>query len=189
MHSLLRENRVFSPPAEFAEKARIGSLAEYESKYRRSVEDPEAFWAEAASELDWITPFTSVVQGEMGHATWFNGGRLNLCHNAVDRHALGPRRDKIALLWEGEPGEVRRITYAELHDQVQRFANVLKSLGRPQRRSRRHLHGHVPRAGHGAARLRPHRRHPLRYLRRLRPPGDRRPSQRFAMRRRHHAGR
>ena len=129
MDSLLRENRVFPPPAEFAAKARIGSLADYESMYRQSVDDPDTFWANAASELDWFTPFHSVIEGEMGHATWFNGGQLNLCHNCVDRHATGSRADKIALLWEGEPGEVRRITYAELHQQVQRFANVLKSLG------------------------------------------------------------
>ena len=129
MHSLLRENRVFPPPAEFAAKAHIGSLAEYEALYRRSVDDPEGFWAEAAGELDWFTPFTSVIEGEMGSATWFGGGTLNLCHNCVDRHAAGPRRDAVALLWEGEPGEVRRITYAELHVQVQKFANVLKDLG------------------------------------------------------------
>ncbi len=130
MHSLLREDRVFPPPADFAAKARIGSLADYESMYRRSVEDPESFWSEAAAELDWFTPFTSVVEGEMGSATWFNGGKLNLCHNCVDRHAANPaRRDKIAILWEGEPGEIRRLTYAELLDSVQRAANMLKHLG------------------------------------------------------------
>ena len=129
MSSLLRENRVFPPPAEFAAKAHIRSRAQYDDMYRRSVEDPDGFWREAAAELDWFTPFTSVVEGAMGSATWFNGGKLNLCHNSVDRHATGPRADKVALLWEGEPGEVRRITFRELHEQVQRFANVLKSLG------------------------------------------------------------
>jgi acetyl-CoA synthetase len=129
MESLLRENRVFPPPEEFAAKARIGSMAAYEAMYHRSIEDPESFWAEAARELDWFTPFTSVVEGEMGSATWFNGGKLNLSHNCVDRHAAGALKDKIALLWEGEPGEVRRITYAELNQRVQRFANVLKKLG------------------------------------------------------------
>jgi acetyl-CoA synthetase len=127
--SLLRENRVFPPPAAFAEKAWIGSEAEYERMYARSVEQPEEFWAEAASELDWFTPWTKVLDGSGPHAKWFTGGKLNLSHNCVDRHALGARKDKIALLWEGEPGEVRKITYGELHDQVQRFANVLKSVG------------------------------------------------------------
>ncbi len=130
MQSLLREDRVFPPPAEFAAKARIGSLAEYEAMYQRSVDDPEGFWAEAAGELEWFAPFTSVVRGKMGAATWFEGGKLNLAHNCVDRHAANPaRRDKVALLWEGEPGEVRRITYAELLDSVQRAANMLKDLG------------------------------------------------------------
>ncbi len=129
MESLLRENRVFPPPPEFAAKARIGSMAAYDELYRQSIEDPSSFWADAAAELDWFAPFTSVVEGEMGSATWFNGGKLNLTHNCVDRHALGARKDKVALLWEGEPGEVRKITFGELHVEVQRFANVLKNLG------------------------------------------------------------
>jgi acetyl-CoA synthetase len=133
--SLMREHRVFPPPAEFAAKAWIGSEAEYEQMYRRSVDQPDAFWAEAASELEWFAPWTQVMDGTGAHAKWFVDGKLNLSHNCVDRHALGGRRDKIALLWEGEPSidgkatEVRRITFGELHEQVQRFANVLKSLG------------------------------------------------------------
>jgi acetyl-CoA synthetase len=129
MDSLLRENRVFPPPAEFAAEAHIKSLEQYEAMYRRSVDDPKAFWAEAAGELDWFAPWTEVQTGGISHATWFTGGKLNLCHNCVDRHANGARRDKVALLWEGEPGEVRKLTYGELHAQVQRFANVLKGLG------------------------------------------------------------
>jgi acetyl-CoA synthetase len=127
--SLLREDRVFPPPAEFAAKARIGSRAEYDEMYRRSVEEPDAFWAEAAAELDWMAPWSSVLTGFGAEAKWFTGGKLNLSHNCVDRHAASSRRDAVALLWEGEPGEVRRITYGELHEQVQRFANVLKSNG------------------------------------------------------------
>jgi acetyl-CoA synthetase len=129
VESLLREDRVFAPPAEFAAKARVGSVEEYEAIYRQSVEEPEAFWAEAAGGLEWFAPWEKVLEGEMGSAQWFVGGKLNLCHNCVDRHALGARREKTALLWEGEPGEVRRITYGELHTQVQRFANALKGLG------------------------------------------------------------
>jgi acetyl-CoA synthetase len=129
MDSLLREDRVFPPPPEFAAKAHIGSMAEYEAMYRRSVEDPTGFWSDAANELEWFTPFTSVLEGEMGSATWFNGGKLNLSHNCVDRHANGIHANKVAFLWEGEPGEVRSLTYAALLDHVQRFANVLKSLG------------------------------------------------------------
>jgi acetyl-CoA synthetase len=129
VESLLRENRVFPPPAEFAARARVGSVEEYEAMYRRSVEEPEAFWAEAAGELEWFAPWEKVVEGEMGSARWFVGGKLNLSYNCVDRHAAGARREKTALLWEGEPGEVRRISFGELHGMVQRFANVLKGLG------------------------------------------------------------
>ena len=129
MDSLLRENRVFPPPSEFANQALLTSFTDYKAMYKRSIEDPSGFWSEAASELHWFAPFRSVVEGEMGSATWFNGGKLNLSYNCVDRHANGARRDKIALLWEGEPGEVRRLTYGDLHHQVQKFANVLKSLG------------------------------------------------------------
>jgi acetyl-CoA synthetase len=129
LDSSLRENRVIPPPAEFAAKAHVKSLAQYEEMYRRSVERPEEFWAEAAGELEWFAPWTKVLEGEAQQAKWFVGGKLNLSHNCVDRHALGARKDKVALLWEGEPGEVRKITYGELHGQVQRFANVLKGLG------------------------------------------------------------
>jgi acetyl-CoA synthetase len=132
--SLLRENRVFPPPADFSARANIGSLEQYEQMYRRSIDDPEGFWAEAASELDWFTPWEKVLDGSGPHAKWFTGGKLNLSHNCVDRHAHSHRADKVALLWEGEPvlegkAEVRKLTYAQLLEQVQKFANVLKSLG------------------------------------------------------------
>jgi acetyl-CoA synthetase len=129
LDSSLRENRVFAPPAEFAAKARIKNVAEYEAMYRRSVEQPDEFWAEAAKELDWFAPWTKVIEGEAQHAKWFINGKLNLSYNCVDRHALGARKNKIALIWEGEPGEVRKLTFGELHEQVQKFANVLKSFG------------------------------------------------------------
>ncbi len=127
--SLLRENRLFPPPAEFSARAHIRSREEYEAMYKRSIDDSDAFWAEAASELEWFAPWSRVLEWNVPHAQWFVGGKLNLCHNAVDRHALGSRASKTAILWEGEPGEVRKLTYAELHAEVQRFGNVLKDLG------------------------------------------------------------
>jgi acetyl-CoA synthetase len=127
--STLRENRVFPPPAEFSAKAHIKSLAEYEALYKRSIEDPEGFWAEAAEELDWFKKWDKVLEWNLPWAQWFVGGKLNLSYNCVDRHALGARRDKTALIWEGEPGEIRRLTYGELHVEVQKFANALKNLG------------------------------------------------------------
>ncbi|HMD22393.1 MAG TPA: acetyl-coenzyme A synthetase N-terminal domain-containing protein, partial [Alloacidobacterium sp.] len=96
LDSTLRENRVFPPPAEFAAAARIKSLAEYEQIYRRSVEDPEGFWAEAARELHWFAPWDKVLEWNLPWAKWFVGGRINLSYNCVDRHALGDKRDKVA---------------------------------------------------------------------------------------------
>ena len=129
LDSTLRENRVFPVPEAFAEKAHVKSLAEYEEMYQRSIADPEAFWAGIAKELHWFEPWTKVLDWNLPWAKWFVGGKLNLCYNSVDRHALGTRKDKVAILWEGEPGEVRKLTFGELHVEVQKFANVLKSLG------------------------------------------------------------
>jgi acetyl-CoA synthetase len=127
--STLRESRLFPPPPEFSAKAHIKSLAEYEALYKRSIEDPEGFWAEAAKELHWFKTWDKVMEGNFPSVQWFTGGKLNLSFNCVDRHALGARRDKTAIVWEGEPGEVRRLTYRELHVEVQKFANVLQGLG------------------------------------------------------------
>jgi acetyl-CoA synthetase len=127
--STLRESRLFPPLPEFSAKAHIKSLAEYEALYKRSIEDPEGFWAEAAKELHWFKTWDKVMEGNFPLVQWFTGGKLNLSFNCVDRHALGARRDKTAIIWEGEPGEVRRLTYRELHVEVQKFANVLQGLG------------------------------------------------------------
>jgi len=127
--STLREDRVFPPPPEFSRKAHIKSLEEYERLYKQSIADPVSFWAEAAGELHWFKRWDKVLEWNEPWAKWFVGGKLNLSYNCVDRHALGARRDKTALIWEGEPGEVRRLTFVELHAEVQKFANVLKGLG------------------------------------------------------------
>ncbi len=129
LDSTLHEHRVFPPPAEFAAKAHVKSLEEYETLYRRSIQDPQRFWAEIASELHWFAPWTSVLEWNPPSARWFVGGKINLCYNCVDRHALSVRKDKVAILWEGEPGETRAVTYGELYLEVQKFANVLKGLG------------------------------------------------------------
>jgi len=127
--STLRENRVFPPPPEFSAKAHIKSLEEYESLYRESIQNPERFWAKAAGELHWFKPWDKVLEWNLPWAKWFVGGKMNLSYNCVDRHALGDRAQKTAIIWEGEPGEIRRLTYAELHAEVQKFANALKALG------------------------------------------------------------
>ncbi len=127
--STLRENRVFPPPQEFSAKAHIKSLAAYEALYKRSIEDPEGFWAEAAGDLHWFKRLDKVLEWNLPLAKWFVGGKLNLSYNCVDRHAKSARAGKTALIWEGEPGETRRLTYAELHVEVGKFANALKALG------------------------------------------------------------
>jgi acetyl-CoA synthetase len=127
--STLREDRVFPPPEEFSARAHIKSLEEYEALYKQSIADPEKFWAGVARELHWFKPWDKVLEWDLPWARWFVGGKMNLSYNCVDRHALGERRNKTALIWEGEPGEIRRLTYTELHAEVQKFANALKSLG------------------------------------------------------------
>ena len=97
--------------------------------YRHSIEHPEEFWADAARELDWFEPWTKVLEWEQPWAKWFVGGKLNLSHNCVDRHAQGNRAQKPAIIWEGEPGEVRTLTYAELLTEVQLAASMLKEAG------------------------------------------------------------
>lgn len=122
---LLTENRSFPPPTEFAAASLINSSAIYE----RAAADPDAFWAECARELDWITPFTRSLDWTPPHAAWFADGTLNVAANCVDRHALGGKRNQAAIIWEGEPGDRRTLTYWDLYREVQQFANVLKSLG------------------------------------------------------------
>jgi acetyl-CoA synthetase len=117
------------PSAEFAAKARIPSMAAYRKLYKESIEHPEKFWAREASELVWQNPWESVLEWEPPFAKWFRGGKLNVSENCVDRHATGPRKNKAAIIWEGEPGDKRVITYGQLHRDVCRFANVLEKNG------------------------------------------------------------
>ncbi|HZD49199.1 MAG TPA: acetate--CoA ligase [Silvibacterium sp.] len=129
LDSTLREDRVFPPPPEFAAKAHIGSLEQYEELYARSIANPEEFWADAARELHWFAPWTRVLDWNLPWAKWFVGGKINISYNCLDRHVRNGRRDKTAIIWEGEPGEVRRLSFGELLAEVQKFANALKSLG------------------------------------------------------------
>ena len=122
---LLQEDRSFPPSPSFREHANIRD----EGVYARADKDPEGFWAAFESELEWFTPWTKVLEWNPPHAKWFVGGKLNASVNCVDRHIRGPRRNKAALIWEGEPGDRRTLTYFDLYRQVSQFANVLKSLG------------------------------------------------------------
>jgi acetyl-CoA synthetase len=127
--SVLHENRVFEPPAGFRERATVSGMQAYEELYRRSVDDPDGFWAGIASELHWFKPWTKVLEWNAPFAKWFVGGTTNLAYNCLDRHLDSWRRNKAALIWEGEPGEERVLTYQGLHREVCKFANVLRRLG------------------------------------------------------------
>jgi acetyl-CoA synthetase len=129
IESLLKEKRVFPPPEEFSRTAHVKSLDDYRALYERSVKDPEGFWAEQAQGLAWSRKWDRVLEWNPPFAKWFVGGTLNLSENCLDRHVAGGRADKTALLWEGEPGETRALTYRELLQEVGRFANVLRALG------------------------------------------------------------
>ncbi len=129
IESILNESRLFTPPAEFARNAHVKSFAEYEAMYTEAEADPEGFWAKQASELDWFKKWDTVLEWTEPHAKWFVGGTINLSHNCLDRHLSTWRKNKAAIIWEGETGEIKTITYLQLQQEVSRFANVLKSLG------------------------------------------------------------
>ncbi len=134
VESLYLEQRVFPPPSEFASKARVKSLEEYRSMYKRSMEDPEGFWAQMAQEhLEWLCKWDRVEQysfKDQVFVNYFQGGRLNASFNCLDRHLRTWRKNKAAIIWQGEPlEESRTLTYQQLHHQVCRFANALKKLG------------------------------------------------------------
>jgi acetyl-CoA synthetase len=127
--SVLKETRQFPPPPEFAARAHVKSAADYEQLWQRAADHPEAFWAEQAESLSWFRKWDTVLTWNEPHAQWFTGGKINACYNCVDRHAAGPRKNKAAILWEGEPGDTRVLRYQDLHREVCKFANVLKGLG------------------------------------------------------------
>jgi acetyl-CoA synthetase len=128
--TVMHETRVFPPPAEFAARARIKSLAEYQALWDKAAADPAKFWAEAArEELHWFRPFTQALEWNEPYAQWFVGGRTNASYNCLDRHIVAGLGERTAIFWEGEPGDWRQLTYAELHRDVCKFANALKTLG------------------------------------------------------------
>ncbi len=122
---LLTETRSFPPPAAFQRSAQVRDR----SLHDHAAADPERYWAERAADLTWQRPWDRVLDWKPPHAQWFTGGRLNVAENCLDRHLTGARRNKAALIWEGEPGDRRTLTYWELAREVRAFANVLKSLG------------------------------------------------------------
>jgi acetyl-CoA synthetase len=124
------QNEVFPPPKAFVEKAAIRSMAEYERLYQAAAEDPEKFWGEQAEQLAWFSKWNKVLDwSDPPFAKWFVGGTLNVSYNCLDRHLATSRRNKAALIWEGENFEQRILTYTELHRKVAKLANALQKLG------------------------------------------------------------
>ena len=130
IESILQEKRLFAPPPQFSEKAQIKSLDEYQQLYDKAKADPEKFWADLAEqELHWFSKWDQVLDWQPPFAQWFVGGKINISYNCLDRHLKTSRRNKAALIWEGEPGDSRTLTYAQLHREVCQFANAMKQLG------------------------------------------------------------
>jgi acetyl-CoA synthetase len=130
IESILNEKRLFQPPAELAAQAQFKNFSDYEQLYAKAKADPAAFWAELAQqELHWFKPWDQVLDWQPPIAKWFEGGKINISYNCLDRHLTTWRKNKAALIWEGEPGDSRTLTYAQLHREVCQMANVLKDLG------------------------------------------------------------
>jgi acetyl-CoA synthetase len=127
--SVSKESRSFPPPAEFARNARVGSRQAYEALYTRSVEDPEGFWREQAQALHWFTQPETILEWKAPHARWFGGGTTNIAYNCLDRHVDAGLGERVAFIWEGEDGEVVRLTYAEVLRETNKTANALRELG------------------------------------------------------------
>ena len=127
--SVLKESRVFKPKAGFSKRAHVKSLRAYKIMAKKAEKDPKAFWANEARSLDWFKKWNKVLEWTPPFAKWFIGGKINLAHNCLDRHLDGWRKNKAAIIWEGEPGDHRILTYQDLHREVCKFANVLKSMG------------------------------------------------------------
>ncbi len=128
--SVSRENRIFRPSAEFQRQANLGNQATYKKLYAESVNNPERFWrTQALKELVWRKPFRDVLKWSPPHAKWFAGGKLNVAENCLDRHMGTARENKAAIIFEGEPGDVRTITYRQLLFHVNRLAHVFENLG------------------------------------------------------------
>lgn len=130
IESVLNEDRLFNPPSEFVNQSYVRSFREYEQLYSKATANPERFWAELAEqELHWFQKWDTVLDWQPPNAKWFVGGKLNISYNCLDRHLNTWRRNKAAIIWEGEPGDSRTLTYGELHREVCLFANAMKQLG------------------------------------------------------------
>ena len=122
IQALLRESRKFPPPKDFAKRALVNKA----SIYTDAARNPVRFWEGKARELRWLKPWKKALEWKPPYAKWFVGGKLNVAYNCIDRHVTGPRKTKAALIWEGEPGDSRVLTYWDLYREVNQFASALK---------------------------------------------------------------
>ena len=129
IESVSHEHRVFEPPADFAATAHLGSREAYDAMYQRSIDDPTGFWREQAEAFHWFKKPTTILNWDAPDARWFEGGQTNLSYNCLDRHVEGELADKVAILWEGEPGEEVRLTYRQLWEETSRMASAIDALG------------------------------------------------------------
>jgi acetyl-CoA synthetase len=127
--SILKETRTFAPTPEFVAQANISGAAEYDKLFQRAATDNEGFWAEQAESLAWFKKWDTVLEWNEPFSKWFVGGKINASYNCIDRHLEGPRKNKAAIIWEGEPGDTRVLRYQDLHREVCKFANALKKIG------------------------------------------------------------
>src|SRR5438128_2871797 len=126
----MAKDSLFPPPKSFSKASAVRSRQEYARLYAAAQRSPENFWGAQAKQLDWFTPWKKVLDwSRPPFAKWFSGGKLNVAHNCLDRHLAGPRRNKAAIIWEGENFEQQIVTYQELHRRVSKFSNALKKLG------------------------------------------------------------
>ncbi|MBI3463221.1 MAG: AMP-binding protein, partial [Planctomycetes bacterium] len=129
IESVLKETRLFAPPKAFSQQAHIQSMQEYDRLWQHAKDDPEGFWGQQAENLHWFHKWDRVLEWKEPFAKWFPGGKLNLSYNCLDRHLASWRKNKAAIVWEGEPGDSKVLRYQDLHREVCKFANVLKKLG------------------------------------------------------------
>ena len=128
--NVMHEERIFPPSEDFARRARFNSIEQYEEIYDRAKNDPNGFWDEIAkNELHWFEPYDTILEGNSTHVKWFVGGKTNISYNCLDANIAAGIGDRTAIIWEGEPGDQRTLTYNQLHSEVCKFANVLKGLG------------------------------------------------------------
>jgi len=125
--SVLKEKRIFKPSREFSKKAHIKSMQEYKKIYRQSIKDPEKFWSEKAKQLHWFKKWKTVLRNDKEFFKWFEGGKINVCYNCLDKNITEGKSQKIALIWEAEDGQTIKYTYSQLLEEVSKFSNVLKS--------------------------------------------------------------